>query len=134
MFAPDEEDISNCNGPCANAWPPLRTIDAPTAGEGSDAGLLGTTMREDGSMQVTYSGMPLYYFAFDSVPGDTNGQNSAEVWFVVAPDGTAIMPAAMVLPATGEPIIGTLAIAGLIAAIMLLSAGGLLLASSRKRR
>ena len=45
-----------------------------------------------------------------------------------------MMPAVMELPTTAEPIIGTLAIAGLIAAIMLLSAGGLLLASLRKHR
>ena len=133
IFTLDEPNKSNCSGSCADAWPPLSTIDAALAGEGSDAGLLGTIMRDDGSMQVTYSGMPLYTFAFDDNAGDTNGQNSGEVWFVVAPDGTAIMPAAMELPATGEPIIGTLAIASLIAAIILLSAGGLLLASSRKR-
>jgi predicted lipoprotein with Yx(FWY)xxD motif len=34
--------------------------------------------------------MPLYYWYQDVVPGDANGQNVGQVWFVVAPDGTMI--------------------------------------------
>ncbi len=36
-------------------------------------------------MQITYNGRPLYYFINDQVPGDTNGQNVREAWFVVGP-------------------------------------------------
>jgi predicted lipoprotein with Yx(FWY)xxD motif len=41
-------------------------------------------------MQVTYAGQPLYFFAGDEQPGDTNGQAVGDVWFVVTPDGTPI--------------------------------------------
>jgi predicted lipoprotein with Yx(FWY)xxD motif len=33
---------------------------------------------------------PLYFFANDVAPGDTNGQGIGDVWYVVGPDGTAI--------------------------------------------
>ena len=33
---------------------------------------------------------PLYYFAGDTAPGETNGQGVGGVWWVVAPDGTLI--------------------------------------------
>src|SRR5262249_60845332 len=46
---------------------------------------LGTTARTDGATQVTYNGVPLYYWAQDQQPGDTTGQNVGGVWFVVNP-------------------------------------------------
>jgi hypothetical protein len=48
-------------------------------------GELGIIERADGLRQVTYNGMPLYFFAQDAAPGDTNGQGRGENWFVVAP-------------------------------------------------
>jgi predicted lipoprotein with Yx(FWY)xxD motif len=48
-------------------------------------GELGTITRADDSVQVTYNGMPLYYFAQDMLPGDTTGQGRGDVWWVVAP-------------------------------------------------
>jgi predicted lipoprotein with Yx(FWY)xxD motif len=62
---------SNCNGTCAQNWPPL-TIAAPTAGAGV-TGALGTTNRADGTRQVTYDGSPLYYFVGDTAAGDATG-------------------------------------------------------------
>ena len=78
---------------CAAEWPPLISQDSPVAGEGVDATLLGTITRDDGSMQVTYNGWPLYLFAGDSAAGDTNGQGIDEfggLWFLVSPTGEAI--------------------------------------------
>jgi predicted lipoprotein with Yx(FWY)xxD motif len=90
LFEADKGDTSTCNGACAAAWPPLTTTAAPTAGSGVKASLLGTSKRDDGSMEVTYNGHPLYYFAGDSGPGQTKGQGvdgfGAE-WYVVAPNG-----------------------------------------------
>src|SRR3954454_17453923 len=74
MFNPDNQGASVCYGPCAAAWPPTLTTGKPTAGTGAKASLLGTTTRKDGKTQVTYNKYPLYTFAFDAKPGDTNGQ------------------------------------------------------------
>ena len=60
------------------------------AGEGVNATLLGTITRDDGTTQVTYNGWPLYYFAGDTAPGDTTGQDMEGVWFLVSPTGEAI--------------------------------------------
>lgn len=77
---------SACYDQCATNWPPL-TVEAGATPTGSAAvtGELGTITRTDGSLQVTYEGQPLYYFAADAAPGDTNGQGVNDVWFVVEP-------------------------------------------------
>ena len=90
LFTPDNQDVSTCGDPCALFWPPLLTVGDPTAGEDVSADQLGTIERDDGSVQVTYNGWPLYYFAFDNMPGDANGQGSDEVWFVVSPTGDLV--------------------------------------------
>jgi predicted lipoprotein with Yx(FWY)xxD motif len=90
MFTKDTKDTTNCYGKCETAWPPLLQSDKPTVKDGVDASLLGTTTRKDGSAQVTYAGMPLYYYFEDKAAGDVLGQNSNKVWFVVAPDGAVI--------------------------------------------
>ena len=58
--------VGACSGACAQAWPPLITKGAPKAGDGVKASLLGTTKRDDGTLEVTYDGHPLYYYAGDS--------------------------------------------------------------------
>lgn len=85
-FANDEAGVSNCTGDCATNWPPF-TVPATlrlNAGEGIE-GEWATIAREDGSLQVTYNGMPLYFWLEDLAPGDTNGHNVGEVWFVAQP-------------------------------------------------
>lgn len=72
----DSKDTSTCTGFCATAWPPL-TISAgrqPVAGAGV-SGTLGTFTRADGKTQVTYNGMPLYYWQGDTKAGQATGQN-----------------------------------------------------------
>ncbi len=44
----------------------------PTAGAGV-TGQLGTLTRADGTTQVTYAGMPLYYWQGDAKAGDVTG-------------------------------------------------------------
>lgn len=88
LFTNDDADQSSCTDSCAQNWPPL-TVESEgelVAGEGVE-GELGTITRDDGSLQVTIDGVPLYYFAGDSAPGDLNGQEVGGVWFAVAPDG-----------------------------------------------
>lgn len=91
LFTRDEMDKSNCAGDCAVNWPPLTVAEGQTpSAQPGLTGALGTIARDDGTMQVTYDGMPLYYWAKDVAPGDTTGQNVGEVWFVIQPPTLAV--------------------------------------------
>ena len=92
-FTVDKGGNSACYQQCAKAWPALTVKGEPTAGEGLQSSLLGTTTRTDGTTQVTYKGMPLYHFAGDTKPSDTNGQGLNKVWWVLAPDGSLVKSA-----------------------------------------
>ena len=87
IFTKDVKDSgkSVCTGDCLVTWPAL-TVPAgatPTGGAGV-TGKLGTITREDdGTLQVTYNGLPLYYFKNDKAPGDANG--IYENWEAVKP-------------------------------------------------
>jgi predicted lipoprotein with Yx(FWY)xxD motif/plastocyanin len=97
LYTKDTPNTSNCYDACAQAWPPLQSSAAPVAGKGVTAGMLGTTTRKDGSLQVTYNGWPLYYFFKDKQPGDVTGQGNKGVWFVITPSGEKVetaLPAA----------------------------------------
>lgn len=93
LFTNDTPGMSNCSGDCLTAWPALLTGGDPVAGSGVDASLLGTTTRDDGSVQVTYSGWPLYFFAGDAAPGDLEGQGVNDVWFAISPEGQQLVVA-----------------------------------------
>ena len=83
-FNSDTPGVSNCKAGCISAWPPLSVTagTTPTGGTGV-TGQLGTITRNDGSLQVTYKGLPLYFFHSDSKPGDTNGNYTG--WSLVKP-------------------------------------------------
>lgn len=88
LFMPDTDGASTCYDDCAASWPALIAKgELKAGGDGLDESLLGTTKRDDGKMQVTYNGHPLYHFAGDAAAGDTNGQGIGDVWFVVSPAG-----------------------------------------------
>jgi hypothetical protein len=85
--------MSNCNGACAGAWPPVTTTGAATATGGAKASDIGTITRSDGTKQVTYDGHPLYYFSGDSGPGMASGQGSdafGAKWWLVTPAGSDV--------------------------------------------
>ena len=66
---------STCTGQCADNWPAFELEAGETVTGGSGVtGTFATITRDDGSMQVTYNGLPLYYFAGDTKAGDTNGK------------------------------------------------------------
>jgi predicted lipoprotein with Yx(FWY)xxD motif len=90
VFDNDSGSTSSCEGACASTWPAVATEGDPTAGDGVDAGLLGTTDRSDGTTQVTYDGHPLYTYAADTGAGDTNGQGVGGIWWVIGGDGQKI--------------------------------------------
>jgi len=86
IFKKDSAGKSACSDDCASNWPPFTVTGSDTlkAGDGV-TGTLATLTRDDGAMQVTYNGAPLYYFAADKAAGDTNGQGVGGNWFVQAP-------------------------------------------------
>jgi predicted lipoprotein with Yx(FWY)xxD motif len=93
LFTKDAGMKSACSGACAIAWPPLRASGKPTVSGGAKASLVGTTMRSDGKLQVTYNGHPLYSFVKDTKSGDTNGEALTAFggsWFAVSPAGKRI--------------------------------------------
>jgi predicted lipoprotein with Yx(FWY)xxD motif len=75
IHAGDGTNMSTCTGGCASAWPPLTVMSGqqPTAANPIKGGL-GTFMRSDGSTEVSYKGLPLYYWQGDTKPGDVTGQ------------------------------------------------------------
>ncbi|MBB5955861.1 putative lipoprotein with Yx(FWY)xxD motif [Saccharothrix tamanrassetensis] len=77
---------SNCEGKCAETWPPLLASGAPKL-EGVDQSLVGTVKRADGTEQVTLAGWALYTYAKDEAPGQWKGQGVGGTWFVVQPNG-----------------------------------------------
>ena len=93
LWAKDTGDMSNCNGACAGAWPPVTTTGTATAAGSAKASDIGTITRSDGTKQVTYDGHPLYYFSGDSGPGMASGQGSdafGAKWWLVAPAGSDV--------------------------------------------
>ncbi len=87
-------ESSDCYKNCEDVWPPLLTSDAPVAITAAvNAEMLGTIERENGKMQVTYNGWPLYYFVLDLEEGKFTGQDYKDFgaeWYMMAPDGSYI--------------------------------------------
>lgn len=89
-FSPDTATSSACTSQgCVTAWPPFKApADAQVVAASGVTGTLGTITRPDGSLQVTYDGHPLYYFAGDTAAGQTNGQaidSFGGTWTVATP-------------------------------------------------
>jgi predicted lipoprotein with Yx(FWY)xxD motif len=59
-------------------------------GTGLDPSLIGSITRDDGTVQITYNGWPLYTYTQDVSPGDTNGQGKSDQWYLISPSGDAI--------------------------------------------
>jgi len=71
-FAPDTPTRLKCYGTCAAYW-------SPAAGRASAGAALpgktGTSKRNNGSLQLTYNGHPLYTYIGDTAPGQDSGNN-----------------------------------------------------------
>ena len=68
---------SACTGPCTGMWPAVVATDT------SAKAPYGAIKHDDGSMQVTYKGKPLYMYSGDKKAGDANGDNFKDIWHVV---------------------------------------------------
>jgi predicted lipoprotein with Yx(FWY)xxD motif len=79
-FDRDAAGKSNCNGQCAQNWPPLvATASASASGDWS------VVTRDDGSKQWAYKGKPLYLWVKDTKPGEVTGDGVNNVWHIAAP-------------------------------------------------
>jgi hypothetical protein len=96
----DTANQSSVTGTELANWPPLTLANNSVAlsGPTSAMGVLGTFIRSDGAIQVSYNGMPLYYFGGDSVAGDTTGQGQLGLWSVAMIGGPTTSPSAMASP------------------------------------
>ncbi len=90
LYTMDTPNKSVCYDTCAKNWPPLLATGTPKALEGVNSTKLGTTPRTDGTLQVTYNGWPLYYYAKDTQAGETKGQDVGSVWFAISPTGEMV--------------------------------------------
>jgi predicted lipoprotein with Yx(FWY)xxD motif len=117
----DPKRKTTCLGSCSGVWPPVLTRSPAVAGTGVSQRALGTVRRPDGSLQVSYRGHPLYWFAFDlgagAPAGLTNGEYFIDpfafgVWYTTLPNGT---------PNPGTTTVGSESAAG--AKILAITAG-----------
>jgi predicted lipoprotein with Yx(FWY)xxD motif len=73
-----------CTGSCLSVWHPL-TVPAGIKPTGPVK--LGTIVRPEGGIQVTYKGRPLYRFDNDTKAGQANGEGIKDVgtWHAATP-------------------------------------------------
>jgi len=102
VFTKDVGGSSTCYDKCAASWPALLTVGQPKLGDGVYSKLISTTVRTDGTSQVTYNGRPVYYFAKDQAAGDTLGQSLGKTWWVVSAEGNMIKPASLAVTQTDK--------------------------------
>jgi predicted lipoprotein with Yx(FWY)xxD motif/plastocyanin len=110
LFTNDTEPgVSTCYDKCAENWP-IFTAEEPLSLPLAVEGELTLITRDDGTSQVAYNGIPLYYWKNDVNPGDTTGQGVGDVWFIVAPGQQFGGAAPVASPGPGA--MGTPAVAG----------------------
>jgi predicted lipoprotein with Yx(FWY)xxD motif len=79
-YSTDSKDVSNCHGYCLAIWPAYQD-------KGSTSNLpsgIGTIRRNNGQIQYTFNGHPLYFYAYDLKPGQING-NGITGFYVARP-------------------------------------------------
>ncbi|WP_432470720.1 hypothetical protein [Amphritea sp. HPY] len=84
-FSKDSQGISNCNGGCAEKWPPY--IANTEMAVGDDYSVI---RRSNGDKQWTYKGMPLYRWIKDQKTGDISGHGIKNIWFIARADDVPV--------------------------------------------
>jgi predicted lipoprotein with Yx(FWY)xxD motif len=101
LLTAEQDGVLACtSATCVQAWPnvvlPAGT-NAPTAGAGVEATLLGVVTGAGGTRLITYAGWPVHTFAGDSAAGQANGEGLKSfggVWEALTAAGTPVPPAA----------------------------------------
>jgi predicted lipoprotein with Yx(FWY)xxD motif len=79
VFSLDRPGRFACVEECADRWQPARSLGGkPQPGAGATAPQIGNVQRPDGSEQMTFNGYPLYFYAGDTGPGQSNGHGRSE--------------------------------------------------------
>ncbi|MFG2297888.1 SCO0930 family lipoprotein [Streptomyces sp. NPDC048603] len=81
--------VSKCTGDCLAKWPVVAPVDKADTKGITDRNYL-VLDRPDGKKQQTVDCWPVYTFAGDKKPGDTNGQGVGGTWYAVSPEGKLI--------------------------------------------
>jgi len=90
--------MSMCENLCIQVWPPVLInncsdmVDISYSGM-VNASLIGAFVRDDGTIQLEYNGMPLYYFIGDNSTDNITGEGIQDLWglwHIVNPDGGII--------------------------------------------
>jgi len=83
----DTATASTCYGDCAKNWPPyiIGPEDNLDRVKPVVTGKVGTIIRTDGKIQVTYNDKPLYFYASDKTSADVTGEGVGGVWHVAKP-------------------------------------------------
>jgi predicted lipoprotein with Yx(FWY)xxD motif len=77
-FTAEAQGRPVCTGACLRTWLP--------ATASSTTGLpahVATVRRDDGALQLTYDGHPLYRYAGDRSKADANGEGVGGEWYVI---------------------------------------------------
>ncbi|MFJ2022206.1 SCO0930 family lipoprotein [Streptomyces sp. NPDC087897] len=78
-----------CTGDCLKKWPVVPPVAKNTVAGVTKKGFV-TFGRPDGIEQQTIDCRPLYTFAGDKKPGDTNGQGVGGTWYAVSPEAKLV--------------------------------------------
>jgi predicted lipoprotein with Yx(FWY)xxD motif len=97
---PDTATKSACSGACAGNWPPLLFTGSGSPTSASTLSGTLSVVADANGQQVEYNGHPLYRFASDTAPGQTNGEGIKGVWFV-ATTTLPVQSAPQSTPASG---------------------------------
>lgn len=78
IFDVDTTSESQCYDSCEKAWPPVLVPAGAVLGAN-----MGTTVRKDGSQQLTHNGRPIYFYIGDGAQGEINGDGLGGVWHII---------------------------------------------------
>jgi predicted lipoprotein with Yx(FWY)xxD motif len=82
--------ISTCYDPCTQFWPVFYTP-SPAVSPPLATADFAVIKRDDGTLQTSYKGWPLYYYLSDKQAGDMKGEGVAGSWFVARPDYSVML-------------------------------------------
>ena len=68
MFTKDKADPNSCVGQCLVNWPIFYDANLTVSSRSNATAILAYFTRNDGTMQSTYKGWPLYYWIKDHNP------------------------------------------------------------------